>query len=426
MLNTIANIIEMILSMAFSLKSVNEVKLKVYITVFNRFLTTNIIQLVQFFIIAKYFSIVDNGKISILLTSSFLISQILLFGIPSSIVYFGSKNNILSVMKIVFKHISLLLLLLFTSLTVIIPTLDDNYYYSSIAILSFTNVLYFISQSFFQMKENFRIQNIIMILQTLSTFFAVSLYVIVDFKTDYILFIVIFNIIASIFSMYLVLKDVLNIHEDNLVNCERVSFYKYSFGIYLNSLLSVINGRLDVLIIGAILGNYFAGLYSFIVQISERMAIFSQVITTVLFPKFSKENNINKVLSSSIKSLIFTFCITFIAYFIFLYLIPYLNDVLFSSKYNPAIPYVKYGLLAVLFNSTARVIYMTFSSLGLIKLNFKIGVLISLITLLLFPFFCYTYGLSGAVISLMLTSVISLSISFFILIKCKKNNSYEK
>ncbi|WP_170618918.1 oligosaccharide flippase family protein [Aliivibrio fischeri] len=412
--------------MAFSLKSVNEVKLKVYITVFNRFLTTNIIQLVQFFIIAKYFSIVDNGKISILLTSSFLISQILLFGIPSSIVYFGSKNNILSVMKIVFKHISLLLLLLFTSLTVIIPTLDDNYYYSSIAILSFTNVLYFISQSFFQMKENFRIQNIIMILQTLSTFFAVSLYVIVDFKTDYILFIVIFNIIASIFSMYLVLKDVLNIHEDNLVNCERVSFYKYSFGIYLNSLLSVINGRLDVLIIGAILGNYFAGLYSFIVQISERMAIFSQVITTVLFPKFSKENNINKVLSSSIKSLIFTFCITFIAYFIFLYLIPYLNDVLFSSKYNPAIPYVKYGLLAVLFNSTARVIYMTFSSLGLIKLNFKIGVLISLITLLLFPFFCYTYGLSGAVISLMLTSVISLSISFFILIKCKKNNSYEK
>lgn len=394
--------------------------MKSYIAVFNRFVIVNIIQLLQFFLIAKYFSIVENGKIAVLLTASFLISNLVMLGIPSAIVYFGSKKNVSSVMRIAFNHIKVLFIFLLLSLLVLFNLVDD-YYYISIAILSFTNVLYLVSQSFFQMKEYFKLQNAVILLQSLSTFLSFVLCIKFNFKIDYFYFLVLVNVVTATISIMIVFMYSVDNSDANSRDCKILVFYKYSIGVYFNSLLSIINGRLDVLIIGAILGSYYTGLYSFIVQITERLSIFSQVATTILFPKLSKENCMKKVFKLTENSLFGIFVLTLVSIFIFSWAIPYLNESFFLSKYDEAIPFLKFSLLAVFFNSMSRLIYTTFSSLGLIKLNLKLGCWISLLTLTFFPSFCYLYGLSGALISLMITAAISLFLSILFLTKLKKD-----
>ncbi|KZN51372.1 oligosaccharide flippase family protein [Pseudoalteromonas luteoviolacea] len=346
----------------------------------SRFVITAILQLSCFLVSSKVLSIEEFGVLSIVLAYAFIGANISVSGLPASLVYFFTKNNYkLIVLHLTVVH-SLVVMSLF-SLGIFIAWQLELETFLFASLIATSQFLFIVVSGVLQASNKIRLLNIFTLAQwgMLSAllvymyFSTASLYGVV---ISYVLSFAIPSAVALLVLKSSVIRYLGTFSSKNLIKKRRIiRIYKYGFVSFTGSLIGFLNHRLDLLIVGGILGTHIAGLYSFAIQIVERLSIFSQAFTTVYFPKLRRLNGRQSRLSEikkAIKYLIIILIPTFITFFVFYEAI---LKLFFDSKYEDAYKIINILAVGVFVVSINRLLFIFNSANGDITANLKIGLM---------------------------------------------------
>lgn len=184
------------------------------------------------------------------------------------------------------------------------------------------------------------------------------------FKTKYSLNLVLISIILgnvlSIIVGYIVLyKNINKLNQDDL----KKNIYEYSTIFFTNIFLMFLM-NIDVLFLSVFYNKTTTGYYSSVLVFGKMIYYFVTALVTVLLPIISKNNtNKNYVKNLLFRSLLLTFILSVICLIpINLFGKTFLN-ILFGTKYDNAVQYIKY----------ASLISLSYS-LNMIILNYLVGI----------------------------------------------------
>jgi len=205
-------------------------------------------------------------------------------------------------------------------------------------------------------------------------------------------------------------KNKLNINTKNeLVNQIR-NLSKFNF-------LGQVSDQLRIYT-GFFIANYFIldrelfGQYSFALILIQGLGVISSSVQQFILPKLAKLSANKQLLFEELRS--FEKKYMMVAFFIFLIaqlIIPFVVDIIFSGKYNEAMPFFRVLLFGWLIYSAFTLKGAAFIGLGRLDLSFRISfyVLISIIPLLITS--CYYFGVWGVVVGYVFQNILNYFIS---------------
>ncbi|MBO9130022.1 polysaccharide biosynthesis C-terminal domain-containing protein [Bacillus sp. 165] len=192
--------------------------------------------------------------------------------------------------------------------------------------------------------------------------------------------------------------------------------YGYGIRSYGIDLAGAINVRLDRFLVVGLLSPKNMGLYVVALSLSRMLNIFTTGIVTVLFPKASgkQEKEIVEIIGRSARLNLF---FTGVGALIIILFGPYALNLLYGKDFLDALPAFRILILEVMITGTVEILSQAFMALnkpGRVTIRQMIGLVINLpLLLILVP----KYGINGAAVSLLISSIFRL---LFILISFKK------
>ncbi|MCP5062687.1 MAG: oligosaccharide flippase family protein [Ignavibacteriae bacterium] len=355
-----------------------------------------------------------NGIYSYIMTNVSLAVMVLGFNISTPLLYFGANKEIelkklkaIGLVIVVFSTFVYSLIFLFfklfypSGLNFFLPSVNIEIYLIVFLLLSYlftmSSVLFdsLLKGSFLFKKAN----NYQIVVQTINTLsYALMLYLFVqrNKSTSFEILFYWILITQAIATLYLAVKFFSNLGFG--INFKNIKgdfnkFMKYASQIYLNTISSFINKRIDIWFVEFYKGVSMLGIYSLATSVTNFMLQFLNPANQVLMTHFSKknENNLNFALFTRLLTtiaIVLAICI-----FVFSdYVIP----ILFGTKFESSIEIIKILSVAVVF-SYLRNMYSSFNNAhNKVKLNIYgnfIGLIFTLVLdILLIP----KYGIVGA------------------------------
>lgn len=184
----------------------------------------------------------------------------------------------------------------------------------------------------------------------------------------------------------------------------------FGFGVFTTGtkLIGTINGQIDYLIVGKLLGASSLGLYSFaflLTSIARSQII--QLIEKVIYPLFSKYQDDPKALKGYyLKVMKSTIYIIYPLMFGIILFSEYFVPILFGNKWNEAIPVINLLSFGVIVSTIVSSSGVLIRSSGKPKLELKIATIISLLFFLPSILIgAYFFGLEGAAIGYIVAMV---------------------
>lgn len=156
------------------------------------------------------------------------------------------------------------------------------------------------------------------------------------------------NILLTIivyFSIVSIFNIVYTIRSLKLLSNSKKSKNLISYGLYLSkiNIWILILGHVDKLIVGLLFGVVELAIYVVAMEIALNFKEFSKTIYKIAFPKFAKMYNLNFLISIPFLSIVFL--ISSIVTLIIIFILPYIIDFIFQSKYNESILFAQIILL---------------------------------------------------------------------------------
>jgi O-antigen/teichoic acid export membrane protein len=264
-------------------------------------------------------------------------------------------------------------------------------------------------QAIFQGNEDFKSFNFtLMSGQTLNLVFAFITLTILSFGVEAALFAFVCGQIFTLVTISYILKKKIK-YNDKIADFS----FPYlrdsiNFGLkaHLSNILAFVNYRADLFIIAYFLTPLEVGLYTVAVNVSERLWILSQAISTVLYPKISsltssyERNNLTSIICRNMMIL------SLIGGLLLIITAEILIALLFGKPYEQSALILQLLIPGIIFGSISRIIANDFAGRGKPELNMNVSFLTVSINIILNFILIPFYGVNGA--------AISTSISYFV------------
>ena len=376
-----------------------------------RFGFVNLIQLIVFFLLSKFLAVEVLGELSFFLAVSFILANLISFGLPVSIVYFYKESEDVKLMnELVVSH-SLYIFCFFVLISVL-SAFFGKYFVFWVVLLSFSQYLFLMLSSYLQAIQNFKVLNYFSIINVLSLSFLLFSILVISDKAllKHLLCGYAFSYILPVF-IYIAAWGRKNYFFGKIpvkFNVKYLRIYKYGSWVYLNNMVSFANHRVDIILINLVLGYHAGGLYSFSVQVVERLAIFSQAVLTVVFPRMCKETDKMELYKLAFK---FALLIQLILFPVVLLVYLYIGDLLvfvFNNKYDNSIIYIKVLLIGVAIGSSSRFFFSALAAAGYVRFNALIGLQTLLVNIALSSALVFYFGAEGVAYATVASYLISL------------------
>jgi len=270
---------------------------KNFVFTFIRQIGVGIISLLTTILIARFFGPEINGVFSIAILLPILLGTFLNMGVAASNIYFiGSKQvsleEAIHVNKIVFFWISLVGLIIgsiivFFKGEFFFPGIEQNLLFLSLIIFPIILLSGFIL-SIYQALQDFKVFNILLMLQPLLFFFFVLSLIIIDLKE--VNFLVYGFLLTYIISLIYMIVKIYSLPKE--VNFEKTNYFKKSLGYgwrsNLSNILAFLNYKADIFLVNIFLNPTATGVYVVAVALVEKIWLISTALSTVLLPRLSE------------------------------------------------------------------------------------------------------------------------------------------
>ncbi len=372
-----------------------------------------IINIVTGIITARSMGATGRGEQAALLMLPQLLAYCLTLGLPTSITFNIKKNPNLSRSLVTFTLIFAFGLGVVATLIgiLIIPFLFEGYAGRVIVsaqylmIFSITYLIGIVLTGILKARDNFKLFNrwryiepIIILMSLLILYFSNNISPLTA-ALSYILpslpmFLIIFIYILREY----------RVSFNNFVDSsKRVTSYGIrSYGI---DLVTNLSGKLDQVLIAAFLNSTAIGLYVISLSLSKMIGIIHNSIVTVLFPRMltmDKKQMIDTTLVITRITLVAILIIDIILFF----LSPFVIELLYGPSFKQADIILKFLIFEVLFSGCAVILSQPFMSLNKPGAITTLQVLSMIINLLLLWLLVPKYGLLGAGIATLLSSIL--------------------
>ena len=378
-----------------------------------RQLASAVIQLGTVVIVARLFGPDGNGTYAIAVLVPTLLATFLNLGLAPANVYHlgGKKINVALAWKTSLKAAFLISPagLIIGGLAIILlgetffQGVDKRFLWLSLASFPLLLLIAFMS-SIFQGIGEFRRFNTLMLLQPTLTLILILLglgcgwvsliYIISAYTTAAML-----SFFWGLYLLHgLLKKEPLDTHQCGESYIKKAFLYGYK--AHLSNILTFLNYRLDMFLVNAFLGPASTGVYLIAVQLSERMWLLSQSVSTVLLPKLSELSDLDerkRQLTGIVARWMFVvafFASAFLAAIAF----PLIN-ILFGSQYVEAVVTLMLLLPGVVFGSALKVLANDIAARGRPGLNMVTSLVVVAVNVALNVILIPLMGIEGAAIS---------------------------
>lgn len=384
--------------------------LRLISTTFMRQILAGILQIATLIILSRILGVTSMGQYTLAILLPTLLSQILSFGLQSANIYgIGRKkineNQALYVNLILLGLISVFSVI-FSSIVIyffgekFFPNVPIDLIYLSI--LSIPPLLFFtVLPSLFQATQKFNIFNVLCVVQPLVMLLVIALLVIFSSDIYMVLYAyTVANYIGFLFLIFCVFKYI-------KIEIYAVKEFLKKIGVYslqshLSNIVTLLNYRSTLFLLGYFTSPYFVGIYTVGLQLVEKLWLPSQAVSTILLPKLSHQLNDEKDGSTALLTLnvarltlIFT---TLISLF-FVILLPFFVEILFGVKYISSVSIALLLLPGILAWTPSRILANDLAARGFANINLNNAILVLTINIVLSVILIAKFGFKGAAIA---------------------------
>lgn len=367
------------------------------------------LQLLIVSIIAKQYGPEGNGLYSMALLFPFLLSTFLSIGVGSAIVYYVGSGKMSC--KSTYEHVlSLYWKLVLVGLIVghciiyfggeaLFNGIDAELLYISLTIFP---ILFFqeIVSCFFQALQKFREFTLILLIQPVTLLCGVVIVELFDASNIHVLVIIyLFSVLVTLASSRWKLQSDLKFDDGKSI-AETKKIVQYGLKSHLSNVVSFFNYRADVFLVNFFLGPISLGVYVLSVQISEKLWLISNAVSTVITPKLallSSDTNETKKITPFVCRLVIL--LTLVGAF-FLYIsTKYFVFYIFGVEYIEVIDVMLYLIPGLVLWSGSRVISSDLAAHGVLSVNLYTSIAVLSINILGNIILIPALGLVGGALS---------------------------
>lgn len=388
-----------------------------------RQLGAGLLQLATLALIARVYGAEGNGAYTVALLLPTMLASLLNLGIgPANVYYLGSSQVSPQVawrstlklyvgISIVGLAIGSVVLLLYARQW--FPGVPELLLWFALSIFPVALLCSFVS-SMFQGLQQFRQFNVVLLLQPLLTLLFIVLLVIAGVRSiGWLLSAYLVGSVVTVLVGLKVLRPFLIHSEDD--QFQSVAYGKtvigYGYKAHLSNILAFINYKADIFLVNLFMGLAGAGVYVIAVQISERLWLLSQAVSTVLLPRLSElssEEDKRKALTPFIAR--WVLFVTFLGSLVLAVIAYPVIKLVFGVEFVGAVIPLLILLPGIVVLATSRVFANDIAARGRPELNMFASIIVVAVNiignLLLIPY----YGLIGASIATSIAYVIDFSI----------------
>ncbi|MDQ0218441.1 hypothetical protein ELQ35_03585 [Peribacillus cavernae] len=384
-----------------------------------------VIGILLLLIIANALGPCGQGKYTLITYLPLMLMTFLNLGLNTSTIYFVSKKELELKEAFVTSILSAVFLALISVgigiLAVLImgdsefSAIDSSLLYLSLFALPFMFLMIFL-QTIFQGIQNFKLFNSVLVVQQFGTLFSLVILLfifnlelegaILSFILGYFL-----SVLYSIIMLFRVYKMDFSL---------RYFSWKYlkmaiSYGLkaHISNIMTFLNYRLGVLLIGMFLSDASVGIYTVAVNLGEKISIFSQSFSQVLLPRIASSNleeDRNKLTALVCRlMMLFILCVGIAIYFF--------SDLIFSvfrEEYSASSLILQLLLPGLTVLAVEKILSNDLAGRGRPDLNMYVSFvnvgLNVVLNLLLIP----EFGVQGAAVASSLTYIVSFIIKVII------------
>ncbi|MFC4558016.1 flippase [Virgibacillus kekensis] len=366
-----------------------------------------IIGLLSMIIIARYLGPEGQGSYSLIILIPTMLYTFLNIGIEVSTVYYvgkktvslndGYKTNLFLSLALSFIGIIAGLIVIF-GFSEKFAGIDQTLLLLILIVLPLYMLKQFL-QSIFQAKQDFTAFNSVLILGQGSILIFVTIFLVLfDLGLGFALLSYgLGQLVALITVLYLLKKKYgLWINKGKFSKQHYKNSIKYGLKSHLSNIMSFLNYRLDILLIGFFLNATSVGFYTIAVSIAEKLWILSKSISAVLFPRIASsndeddKNNITSMVSRMV------FAISAVGGVVLFFISGFLIELLFGNEYGASIEPFKILLPGIVLGSMARLISNDIAGRGKPEINMYTSICMVITNVILNILLIPKYGIEGA------------------------------
>lgn len=388
-----------------------------------RQISSIVIGLLLLVLLARYLGPDNQGYYTTITLLPTLLLTFLNMGINTSTIFYVSKkkidmqgaikNNL--IFGIIISAIGILvgILVIHFYSGAYFKGVDQRYLYLSLVALPFM-ILNIFFQTIFQGIQNFKVFNTILVVTQISTLVFVVLFLtILHFGLEGSIVAFVTGQIATFIFILVAFKMSygLNIMGGKLSYSYIKESIFYGFKAHISNVVTVLNYRTSILMIIAFLSPTAVGYYSIAVNLSERLSIFSQSISSVLLPKIAsletddKRNQLTSIVSRNL--LVFMLVGTFVGVLVVGFIIN-----LLLPQYSHSVLPLQILLPGIAVLSVDKILSNDIAGRGKPELNMYVSITNIIVNVTLNYILIPKYGIEGAAIST------SITYFFSFIIKC--------
>jgi O-antigen/teichoic acid export membrane protein len=306
-----------------------------------------VIGILLLIVVARALGPEGQGYYTLITYLPLMLMTFLNLGLNSSTIYFVSKKEIdleqAFVTNIVTAFfLSLISVLIGIAVILILgdskfETVEPGMLYLSLIALPFMFLMIFL-QTIFQGIQNFKMYNTVLVIQQFGTlFFLILLLFIFDLGLQGAILSFIAGYFLAVLYSFIMLFRVYKLEFSMRHFSWRYIKQSFSYGLktHISNMMTFLNYRLAILLLSIFVSPYALGIYSFAMNLGEKISVFSQSFSQVLLPRIASSNveedrnRVTALLSRFI--MCFIICVS-LAIFLLADLIFYLVDKDFSAS----------------------------------------------------------------------------------------------
>ncbi|MEX5379741.1 flippase [Acinetobacter towneri] len=384
--------------------------LKLVSTTFFRQIFAGLCQIITLIIIARTLNAVGMGQYTLAILIPSLLSQVLSFGLQSANIFSIGRNKVKEAEVLYVNLLSLLIISIIGTIGCYIfisfyanwafPQVPlDLLYLATFSLipLTFTTVL----PSILQATQKFNIFNIICILQPALLLLVTGGVIIFYSDILSILYAYTFTNFITFFIIVIVLLKNIKIKTYSLIEFYK-EFMGYSVKSHLSNIVTLLNYRSSLFILGFFTSPALVGIYTVALQLVEKLWLPSQAVSTIFLPRIThnlNQGNSKDLAKSTIDIARITLFFTLLLGFIFSLFLPILINLFFGVEYTQSIVVALLLLPGILAWTPSRILANDLAARGLANINLKNACCVLFINIILSLLFIPLWGFKGAAIA---------------------------
>ncbi|MBM4760893.1 flippase [Bacillus sp. B15-48] len=312
-----------------------------FITLFRQ-ATSIVIGTLLIVIIARVLGGELQGQYALIITFPTLLVMFINFGLNTSTVYYVSKqeispqqafvNNLIVGLLLGTVGIAVGSLFIYLFGEIAFPGVPHQILYTILLVVP-VMVLNSYFQTIFQGIQDFKIFNTILVItQITNLVFVVILIVLFEFKLNGALLAFTLGHLATlIFILFLFIRKYKVPTRKIRLNVTYLKkSFNYGFKSYLSNLVTFLNYRVNIYILGFFVNPFAVGVYFTALNLGEKLSVFTQSISSVLLPRIAsmgtteERNKLTSIVSRI--TLIFMIMFAVIVFFIIDFITPILGN----------------------------------------------------------------------------------------------------